>query len=57
MTAPTKDFQATLTFDGKVILKDGFYSYAQANSACDEREARYRADTGAMGYRFKREIF
>lgn len=50
-------FKAILFFDGEEILKAEFPSYARANSACDEREARYRADTGAMGYRFKREIY
>lgn len=50
-------FKAILIFDGEEILNAEFPSYAMANSACDEREARYRADTGAMGYRFQREIF
>lgn len=56
MTA-TKTFQAVLTFDGQEILNGQFHSYAAANSACDEREARYRQANNAMGYRFSREVF
>ena len=55
-SGPMKTFHAVLVFDGEEILRADFPSYATANSACDEREARYRQDTGAMGYRFAREI-
>ena len=50
-------FKAILVFDGEEILSAEFPSYAMANSACDEREARYRQIHNAMGYRFSREIF